>query len=62
MIKVYCICWDKYGGRIIGNIYYNGINISDELISKNYAKLYDGKSKKEEWQKDELEFIISKVI
>jgi len=57
MVKVYCTKFDKYGSRLIGNVYYNGVNISDELITKNYAKLYDGE-KKEEWTEEELEKIL----
>lgn len=62
-VKIYCICHDKYGGRIVGDIYYMNdneeINIADELLKKNYAKIYDGKTSKEEWKNEELVFILS---
>lgn len=59
MVKIYCFNFDKYGARLDGNIYYNGTNISEELVNKKYAKLYDGKSKKEEWSKEDLEYILN---
>lgn len=33
--------FDKYG-RILTIIYYEGININDEMIEKGYGKQYDG--------------------
>jgi len=54
--------WDKYGGRIVGNISLNGEfeekDVSDWLLSKNLVKSFNGKTKKEEWSDKELNSII----
>lgn len=56
--------YDKYGGRIIGEIetkIKNKLtNISDMLLEKNYVKLYDGKEKNI-WSYGELKNIISNI-
>lgn len=39
------IKWDKYGGRVIGELIYNETNYSDMLINNNYAVKYNGKTK-----------------
>jgi endonuclease YncB( thermonuclease family) len=35
---------EKYG-RLLSIVHYNGINLADDLISKGYAKPYDGGTK-----------------
>ena len=44
------IGWDKYGGRIDGDIIVNGKNVAQELISNGLARPYDG-GKKSDWCK-----------
>ena len=52
--KFYATGWDKYGGRILGHIYFlNGESVSENLIEKGYAKPYSGKTAKEPWTEDE---------
>ena len=41
--------WDKYGGRVLGDIMIDGIPLSKKLISQNYAVPYFGKGKKKNW-------------
>jgi endonuclease YncB( thermonuclease family) len=38
--------WDKYGGRILSNVYLDGLLYSDILIDKGLARSYDGGAKK----------------
>lgn len=38
--------WDKYGGRILSNVYLDGLLYSDILIDKGLARPYDGGAKK----------------
>lgn len=40
--------WDKYGGRVIGDILLDGKSLSAMLISSNHARPYDG-GKKSSW-------------
>lgn len=40
--------WDKYGGRVIGDILIDGKSLSAMLISSNHARPYDG-GKKSSW-------------
>ncbi len=41
--------WDKYGGRVIGDVLINGSPLSKMLIEKGLARPYDGKSAKSSW-------------
>jgi micrococcal nuclease len=42
------IDWDKYGGRILANVYLDGELYSDKLIAAGLAKSYFGETK-ESW-------------
>ena len=37
--------WDKYGGRVLGDIVLNGVSLRQTLISKGYAREYYGEAK-----------------
>lgn len=50
--------WDKYGGRMVGDIYVNGENVSHYMIQNGYALSYDG-GKKHKWTEQELMTIIN---
>lgn len=41
--------WDKYGGRIVGDVVIDGIPLSKKLIAQNYAVAYFGKGRKKDW-------------
>ncbi len=47
--------WDKYG-RLLGEIFIDGININNEMVEKKYAYKYDGGTKENNscitWFKD----------
>ena len=38
--------WDKFGGRILGDVMVNKRSLRAELISKGYAREYFGDAKK----------------
>jgi endonuclease YncB( thermonuclease family) len=62
IVKVVMNKFDKYGGRVNGDIYLpeecnSNKTLADYLISKKYAKKYSGK-KKELWTEKELLFIL----
>lgn len=38
--------WDKYGGRILGTVFVNGVNLSEALIKAHKAREYHGEKKK----------------
>lgn len=40
--------WDKYGGRVLSNVYLDGKLYSELIIAKGLAKSYDG-GKKISW-------------
>jgi endonuclease YncB( thermonuclease family) len=40
--------WDKYGGRVIGDLLLNGISLKYLLLEAKYAMPYDG-GKKASW-------------
>lgn len=58
VLKVKFLKWDKYGGRVNGEIFLSKYEtLSEYLIRKNYARKYNGEKKKE-WTKFELNKII----
>lgn len=42
--------WDKYGGRVLADVYLDGKSYKDEIINSGLAKPYDGGTK-ESWCK-----------
>lgn len=47
-IKIVLMDWDKYGGRVLGDILIDGKSLRKLLIEKGYARPYFGE-KKESW-------------
>lgn len=47
-IKIQVITWDKFGGRILGDLIIDGKSLRQQLLDSGYAREYYG-SKKEEW-------------
>ena len=55
IVMLYIHNWDKYGGRIVGDIYLNSEEtLSERLLNMKLVNLYDGKTKKKKWKKREL--------
>ncbi len=48
-MKVFGFKWDKYGGRILGNITVRGVDIGKTLIKEGLAVEYYGKGTKQDW-------------
>lgn len=44
-IQVSIIDWDKYGGRILGDIILDGVSLRQTLITNGYAREYYGEAK-----------------
>lgn len=40
--------WDKYGGRVLGDVWLDGVSLRSELIRNGFAKEYFG-DKKQSW-------------
>jgi len=59
-ITVKFLKWDKYGGRMVGDVYMPGGNVTlcDYLISNKLGHPYSGKTKKDSWTDEELNYII----
>lgn len=47
-IKIMIIEWDKFGGRVLGDVFVDGKSLRELLIENNYAKPYFG-AKKPNW-------------
>jgi len=43
--EVYLLKWDKYGGRVLGSVVFDGVSLSDSLISAGLARPYNGEAK-----------------
>jgi len=49
VIKVELRKWDKFGGRVLGDLIIDGYRLSDLLISEDLAVSYDGGRKTKNW-------------
>jgi len=47
-IKISIIMWDKFGGRILGDVWIDGQSLRKLLLKSGFAREYYG-SKKEDW-------------
>lgn len=47
-VKVYIMSWDKYGGRVLGNITVDGKQLRELLVENQLARKYYG-GKKSNW-------------
>jgi endonuclease YncB( thermonuclease family) len=47
-IKIAIWNWDKFGGRVLGDVILDGKSLRQQLIAKGYAREYYG-DKKESW-------------
>lgn len=43
--QIVLMSWDKYGGRVLGDVILDGQSLRDLLISKGYAREYYGEAK-----------------
>lgn len=48
-IDISLLGWDKFGGRVIGEVFVDGKSLGKLLIEKNLARPYDGNSPKQSW-------------
>jgi len=48
VIKIQVICWDKYGGRLLGDVIIDGESLRQLLLENKYAREYYG-DKKQNW-------------
>jgi micrococcal nuclease len=48
-IQIYIKGWDKYGGRVLGDVILDGQFLSNKLITKGYARPYFGEGEKSNW-------------
>lgn len=47
-IKINLIAWDKYGGRVLGDVIIDGTSLRELLLKNGYAREYYG-DKKQDW-------------
>ena len=45
-IQVQLVKWDKYGGRVLGDLILDGQSLSSKLLKAGYAREYHGEKKK----------------
>lgn len=41
--------WDKYGGRVLADVYFDGKNVGQMMIEAGYAVTYHGEKKNPIW-------------
>jgi endonuclease YncB( thermonuclease family) len=44
-VKVALMAWDKFGGRVLGDVILDGKSLRSQLIEKGYAREYYGEAK-----------------
>lgn len=47
--------WDKYGGRILANVYFDGQDVGQMMIDAGFAVVYRGEKKNSQWCSATLE-------
>jgi endonuclease YncB( thermonuclease family) len=45
VIDVQIKSWDKYGGRVLGNVFLDGQSLAEMLINQGLARAYFGEAK-----------------
>jgi endonuclease YncB( thermonuclease family) len=48
VVQVKLVSWDKYGGRVLGDVIVDGKSLSELLIQNGHARAYFGE-KKSDW-------------
>ena len=43
--QVILMDWDKYGGRVLGDVLLNGVSLRQQLIANGFAREYYGEAK-----------------
>ena len=43
--QVVIMDWDKYGGRVLGDVILNGVSLRQQLIANGFAREYYGEAK-----------------
>jgi endonuclease YncB( thermonuclease family) len=43
--QVVLMDWDKYGGRVLGDVLLNGVSLRQQLITNGFAREYYGEAK-----------------
>jgi endonuclease YncB( thermonuclease family) len=43
--QITLIDWDKYGGRVLGDVILNGVSLRQQLIANGHAREYYGEAK-----------------
>jgi endonuclease YncB( thermonuclease family) len=49
VVRVYDYSWDKYGGRILGKVVVNQMDLATYMVIKGYAVAYAGGTKDTNW-------------
>ena len=44
-VDIKILKWDKYGGRVLGSVVFDGVSLSDSLIAAGLARPYKGDAK-----------------
>lgn len=58
-VNIKILSHDKYGGRLVAEVYLDGTNtLSDFLLENKLAKPFDGRCRKEVWTDYELRHLI----
>lgn len=47
-VEISILKWDKYGGRVLGDVIIDGNSLTEMLLEQGYARVYRG-DKKQSW-------------
>lgn len=48
-VRIYLKGWDKFGGRVLGDVMIDNLPLSQMLISEGYAVVFYGNTKRHSW-------------
>lgn len=47
--RIQIVDWDKFGGRVLGHLYIDGVSIANYLVDRGYAVVYNGSGERKDW-------------
>jgi endonuclease YncB( thermonuclease family) len=62
VVEALILKWDKYGGRVVGNVFVKGEDVGHEMIQHQLVHSYSGLGPKPPWSYEELKRIEAKSL
>ena len=60
-MKVVRLKHDKFGGRYVGDVLFNGTRLSTFLLEHGLAQNYSGRTRKPFWTREQLQHVVEEI-